>query len=84
MQKVRYAGKTIIREFFITENKTLTVEEIGFHGNIEDVSAQTLDGIINQKYVHSLAVVLNVKALVHINEVSKLHTRVVIAGQCFI
>jgi len=84
LRKVRYAGKTIIREFFITENKTLTVKEIGFHGNIEDVSAQTLDGIINQKYVHSLAVVLDVKALVHVNEVSKLHTQVVVAGQFFI
>ena len=68
----------IIREFFITKNKTLTVEGIGFHGNIKDVSAQTLNGVIKQNYVHSLAIVLNVKVLVHGNEVSELHSQVVL------
>ena len=57
-----------IREIFIFKNKTLTVEEIGFQENIKDVSVLTLDGVIKRKYVHSLAVVPDVKALVYVNE----------------
>jgi hypothetical protein len=40
------------------------------------VSAQTLNKVIKQRYVHSLAVP-DVKAQVDVNEVSELHSQVV-------
>ena len=59
-----------------SENKTLTVKEIRFQVNVKDVSAQTLNGVIKKKNVHSLAI-LYVKALVYVNKVSELHLQVV-------
>src|ERR1700720_300289 len=58
------------------EKHILTVKEIRFQVNVEDIFAQTLNGVIKWKYVHSLAV-LNVKALVYVNEVPELHSQVV-------
>jgi len=55
----------------------LTIEEIRLQVHIEDVSAKTLDGVVKQKYVHALPV-LNIEALVHVNEVSELHLQVVV------
>ena len=61
---------------FSCRQKTLTVKEIRFQINVENISAQTLNGVIKWKYVHSLAI-LNVKTLVYVNEVPKLYAQVV-------
>jgi hypothetical protein len=54
----------------------LTIEEIRLQVHIKDVSAKALDGVIKWKYVHTLPV-LNIEALVHVNEVSELYLQVV-------
>jgi len=56
---------------------SLTIKEIRLQVHIEDVSAKTLDGVVKQKYVHALPV-MNIEALVHVNEVSELHSQVVV------
>ena len=55
---------------------SLTIKEIRLQVHIEDISAKTLDGVIKWKYVHALPV-LNIEALVHVNEVSELYSQVV-------
>jgi len=60
----------------------LTVEEIRLQAHIEDVSAKTLNGVVKRKCVHALPV-LNIEALVHVNEVTELYSQVV-AGHLFI
>ena len=72
----RYTRKKI-RESSTPRNKTLTVEEIGFQGNIKDVSVQTLNRVTKRMYVHPLATVLDVKALVHVDKVSELRSQVI-------
>jgi len=56
---------------------SLTIEEIRLQVHIKDVSTKTLDGVIKQKYVHTLPI-MNIEALVHVNEVSELHLQVVV------
>ena len=56
---------------------SLTIKEIRHQVHIKDVSTKTLDGVVTQKHVHALPI-LNIEALVHVNEVSKLHSQVVV------
>ena len=44
--------------------------------NLENVTAQTLDRVIERKYVDALAV-LDVEALVNIDEVAEFHSQIV-------
>jgi hypothetical protein len=53
-----------------------TFKEIGLEVDIEDVSAQALDGVVERKDVDALAV-LDVEARVHIDEIAKLDAQVV-------
>ena len=53
-----------------------TFEEVGLEVNIEDVTAETLDGVVEGKDVYALAV-LDVQARVHVDHVAKLDTEVV-------
>jgi hypothetical protein len=73
---LRVYWKKIINYISCRKKNIFTVKEVRFQVNVEDVFAQTLNGVIKWKYVHSLAV-LNVKALVYINEVLELHSQVV-------
>ncbi len=56
--------------------KAHTLEEVGFEIHIEDVTTQTLDGIIEGQNVDTLAV-LDVEARVYIDHVTELDTEVV-------
>jgi hypothetical protein len=53
-----------------------TFEEVGLEVDIEDVSAQTLDGVVEGKNVDALAV-LDVEARVYVNEITKLDAQVI-------
>ena len=55
---------------------TRTFEEVRFEINIEEVTAETLDGVVEWKDVHSFTV-LDIEALVHVNEIAKLDAQVV-------
>ena len=55
---------------------TRTFEEVRFKINIEEVTAETLDGVVEGKDVYALAV-LDVQARVHVDHVAKLDTEVV-------
>ena len=77
----RYSGKVISTIGAVFLMPSLTIEEIRLQVHIEDVSAKTLDsGVVKRKYVNVLPI-LNVEALVHVNEVSELYLQVV-AGHC--
>ena len=55
---------------------TRTFEEVRFEINIEEVTAETLDGVVEGQDVDALAV-LDIEALVHVNEIAKLDAQVV-------
>ena len=54
----------------------LTLQKIRFEVNLENVTAQTLDRVVERKYVDALAV-LDVEALVNVDEVAEFHSQIV-------
>ena len=55
---------------------TRTFEEVRFEINIEEVTAETLDGVVEWKDVHSFTV-LDIEALVNVDEITELDSEVV-------
>ena len=55
---------------------TRTFEEVRFEINIEEVTAETLDGVVEWKDVHSFTV-LDIEALMNVNEITELDSEVV-------
>ena len=53
-----------------------TLEEIRLEVNFEYIAAETLDRVVEGKYVYALAV-LDIEALMDIDKVTELHTQVV-------
>ena len=53
-----------------------TFEEVGLEVDIEDVSAQTLDGVVERKNVDTFAV-LDVETRVYVDEIAELDAQVV-------
>ena len=55
---------------------TRTFEEVRFEINIEKVTAETLDGVVEWKDVHSFTV-LDIEALMNVNEITELDSEIV-------
>ena len=55
---------------------TRTFEEVRFEINIEEVTAETLDGVVEWKDVHSFTV-LDIEALVNVDEITELDSEIV-------
>ena len=53
-----------------------TFKEVRLEVHVEDVAAQTLDGVVEGQDVDALAV-LDIETLVHIDEIAKLDAQVV-------
>ena len=54
----------------------LTLKEIWLEVNIEDITRETLDRVVEGQDVDALAV-LDVQALVHVDKITELHSQVV-------
>ena len=59
-----------------TVYKLHTLKEVGLEVDVEDVAAQTLDRIVEREDVDALAV-LDIQALVYVNEIAQLNAQVV-------
>ena len=57
-------------------NSKRTLQEVRLEVDIEQVAAETLHGIVERKYVYSLAV-LDVRTSVNVNDIAELDSQVV-------
>ncbi len=70
------AQMSISAAAFVRRLQRITFQEVGLEVNIEDVTTQTLDGVVERQNMNSFSV-LDVETLMYADEVAKFDSQIV-------